>query len=109
MTRTVKTPGQRATEAYLLAVRMESRATRKRDKAQTDLEAAQTELDHATKRRGFLGQDPDLPEDIREPEPELDEEDVPPPVPVDPADMSAPDEPADPTPAASTPRRRGKP
>jgi hypothetical protein len=68
MTRTTKTPAQRAQEALDVADRRVERCNALYDRAKTDFEQASVDLLSAERRRDYLASDPDLPTPNLEPE-----------------------------------------
>lgn len=60
MTRTAKTPKQRAEEALAREERRVKRLTAKSDELRTELDAATAEMADAVTRRDYLAKHPDL-------------------------------------------------
>lgn len=68
MTRQRKTPRQRAEEALAVAERKVERLTAERDKYSKATDALQVQLQQAIRRRDYLTQNPDLPQQPSQPE-----------------------------------------
>lgn len=72
-TRTLKTPAEKAIAALGVATRAVDKLAAKRKALMAELETNLTELDAAEKRRDYLAQNPDLPDNHTTPIPAVDD------------------------------------